>query len=142
MREPMPNPEVSQRTEEARWAKIFKALGHPLRYRLYLEASTRPLTVSELVALSGRSQPAVSQYLNALRRAGLVRVTRRGRNMIYEAQPVDWNALSALKVSPVVGGPVFEAAIAGSGEDGMFPEFSPASAPVTGTRETSEDFLL
>src|SRR5438309_10507497 len=102
MRESMPNTESTRRAEEARWARIFKALGHPLRYRLYLEAFARPLTVSELVAISGRSQPAVSQYLNALRRAGLVRVTRRGRNMIYEGQAVDWTSLGRRGAIPGV----------------------------------------
>ena len=135
----MPNTESAQRTDETRWARIFKALGHPLRYRLYLEAFARPLTVSELVAISGRSQPAVSQYLNALRRAGLVRVTRRGRNMIYEGQAVDWSAL-ARRPGVQPASKSFEATLAGSGEGAMFPEFT--SAPVSATRDPSEDFIV
>jgi DNA-binding transcriptional ArsR family regulator len=133
----MPNPELDRKQEELRWAKIFKALGHPLRYRLYLEACSRPLTVTELVALSGRSQPAVSQYLNALRRAGLVRVTRKGRNMIYESQPLSWSVVNTLKAMGLASSPALEPALT-AGAD-IFPEFTPTAAA---QRESSEDFIL
>ena len=133
----MPNSESNQKQEELRWAKIFKALGHPLRYRLYLEAYSRPLTVTELVAISGRSQPAVSQYLNALRRAGLVRVTRKGRNMIYESQPLSWSASNMLKAMGLERAMPIEPAVS-DGAD-VFPEFTPTAAA---QRESSEDFIL
>ncbi|MBI5838011.1 MAG: winged helix-turn-helix transcriptional regulator [Candidatus Eisenbacteria bacterium] len=131
-----------KKPDESRWPQIFKALGHPVRFRLYLEACAKPLTVSELVALSGRSQPAVSQYLNALRRAGLVRVTRKGRNMIYEALPVDWSAQRSLEALGLDGGPVREAAVAAapSAEVEVFPEFTTAQAPAV--RDSGEDYLL
>ncbi|HVP39816.1 MAG TPA: metalloregulator ArsR/SmtB family transcription factor [Candidatus Saccharimonadales bacterium] len=128
-----------KRPEESRWPAIFKALGHPLRFRLYLEACARPLTVTELVSISGRSQPAVSQYLNALRRAGLVRVTRKGRNMIYEALPVDWSATRSMEALGLNGAPTRPAAPAPAEVD-VFPEFS--TPPVPAARDSSEDYLL
>jgi len=128
-----------KKPDESRWPLIFKALGHPLRFRLYLEACARPLTVTELVALSGRSQPAVSQYLNALRRAGLVRVTRKGRNMIYEAVPVEWSAARSLEALGLASLEPKEVAAVPADVD-AFPEFSPAPAPTS--RDSSEDYLL
>ena len=137
----MPNSDPLQKSEEVRWAKVFKALGHPQRYRLCLEACCRPLTVSELVALSGRSQPAVSQYLNALRRAGLVRVTRKGRNMIYEAEPINWSATRSLQALGVLQvAPPRENALAPSPDTQIFPELTPAAGSVV--REVPEEFLL
>jgi DNA-binding transcriptional ArsR family regulator len=127
-----------KKSDESRWPHIFKALGHPLRFRLYLEACARPLTVTELVAISGRSQPAVSQYLNALRRAGLVRVTRKGRNMIYEALPVDWSAARSLEALGLVAARAQESVVAGPEVD-VFPEFTPTQVPA---RDSSEDYLL
>jgi DNA-binding transcriptional ArsR family regulator len=128
-----------KKPDESRWPHIFKALGHPLRFRLYLEACARPLTVTELVAISGRSQPAVSQYLNALRRAGLVRVTRKGRNMIYEALPVDWSAARSLEALGLSGAPAREP-LASAPDLDVFPEFTPN--PVPAARDSSEDYLL
>ena len=136
----MPNSDPSQKSEEVRWARVFKALGHPQRYRLYLEACLRPLTVSELVALSGRSQPAVSQYLNALRRAGLVRVTRKGRNMIYEAVAMEWSARRSLELMGLAGGSPRDGALAADSD--IFPEMNQAGVPAAVNRDGSEDFLL
>lgn len=136
----MPDSDPSQKSEEARWARVFKALGHPQRYRLYLEACLRPLTVSELVAISGRSQPAVSQYLNALRRAGLVRVTRKGRNMIYESVVIEWSARRSLEALGMGSGPVRDAGLAADSD--IFPEMNQAGVPATVNRDGGEDFLL
>ena len=128
-----------KKPDESHWPRVFKALGHPLRFRLYLEACARPLTVTELVALSGRSQPAVSQYLNVLRRAGLVQVTRKGRNMIYEALPVDWSAARSLESMGLIAAPPVSQATLPAGVE-VFPEFAPAPAPAV--RDSSEDYLL
>jgi len=138
----MPIADLSPKSEEARWAKIFKALGHPQRYRLYLEACSRPLTVSELVALSGRSQPAVSQYLNALRRAGLVQVTRKGRNMIYEARPIEWSARRSLEGLGLATPAAHPAPVSPSADTDIFPELSHPAVGASVNRDNGEDFLL
>lgn len=53
-------------------------------------------TVSELTAQFQVSQPAISQHLAALRRAGLVTDRHAGRHVYYRAEPagltplIDW----------------------------------------------------
>jgi DNA-binding transcriptional ArsR family regulator len=63
-------------------AEIFKALSNPVRIALLRLLSTQS-TVTTLVDATGLSQPLVSQHLRVLRGAGLVRVTRSGREAIY-----------------------------------------------------------
>jgi len=63
-------------------AELFKALASPLRVQLLLHLE-EPTTVSRLVALVGATQPLISQHLRVLRTAGLVTVTRRGREAHY-----------------------------------------------------------
>ena len=63
-------------------AELFRALASPLRVQLLLQLD-QPLTVSQLVASVGATQPLISQHLRALRTAGLVTVTRRGREAYY-----------------------------------------------------------
>jgi DNA-binding transcriptional ArsR family regulator len=52
--------------------------------------------VKELTARFDVSQPAISQHLAALKRAGLVALRREGRNVFYRVEPdglaplVDW----------------------------------------------------
>jgi DNA-binding transcriptional ArsR family regulator len=67
---------------------VFKALADPTR-RALLERLGRDgeLSVHALTAPSGVSQPAVSKHLSALKRAGLVRDRRDGRETYYRAEP-------------------------------------------------------
>lgn len=65
-----------------RAAELFKALSSPARVAL-LQLLAEPATVSSLVTSTGLSQPLVSQHLRVLRGAGLVVVTRSGREAIY-----------------------------------------------------------
>jgi DNA-binding transcriptional ArsR family regulator len=63
---------------------VLTALADPLRLTLlqYLMGGAAP--VSELVAVTGATQPNVSNHLNLLRRRGLVRAMRLGRQQLYE----------------------------------------------------------
>ncbi|MBI4182525.1 MAG: helix-turn-helix transcriptional regulator [Proteobacteria bacterium] len=65
-------------------AALARALAEPLRLRLLQRLSDGPATVSELVSLAQAGQPRVSNHLALLRRAGLVRATREGRQTCYE----------------------------------------------------------
>src|SRR5262245_62237320 len=67
---------------------LFKTLADPTRRALF-ERLVREgeLTVSALTQRAGVSQPAVSQHLDALKRAGLVRNRREGRIARYRATP-------------------------------------------------------
>lgn len=66
-------------------AHLFKALGNSSRLHLMHLVTQQPLTVSELVAATGLSQPLVSQHLRTLREAGLVEASRKGKEVIYSS---------------------------------------------------------
>ena len=57
---------------------IFKALSDPTRFKIFFLVSRKTLCVNELVNFLQISQPAVSQHLNVLKQAGLVRAKRKG----------------------------------------------------------------
>jgi len=64
-------------------AERFKALGEPARLQLLAALQHGERGVSELVELTGRSQPNVSQHLKEMARAGLVAPRREGARVIY-----------------------------------------------------------
>ena len=61
----------------------FKALSDPTRREILRLLSERDLTVNEIVAEFGLSQPAISRHLGVLRAAGLVTALRQGQNVLY-----------------------------------------------------------
>ncbi len=71
------------RTAEAA-ARVFRALGIPTRLLVVMAlAQEGEACVCHLVAMLGMRQALVSQHLMALRKAGLVVATRRGRYVYY-----------------------------------------------------------
>nr|WP_245873822.1 metalloregulator ArsR/SmtB family transcription factor [Brevibacterium ihuae] len=66
-----------------RTAEVFKALATPSRLRILLVLSHGRSTVTNIVELTGLSQPLVSQHLKLLRGLHLVSVQRSGREAIY-----------------------------------------------------------
>lgn len=82
---------------------LFRTLADPTRRRVFERLTDEgELSVGELVAGAGVSQPAVSQHLAVLRQAGLVTERREGRRVRYAAAPeglrplVDWMAVHAV----------------------------------------------
>ncbi len=65
---------------------LTQALADPLRFDILRELMGGPATVSQLTALTGATQPNISNHLAVLRERGLVRATRDGRQMLYEVQ--------------------------------------------------------
>ena len=61
----------------------FKALSDPTRREILRLLSERDLTVNEIVAEFGLSQPAISRHLGVLRAAGLVTALRQGQSVLY-----------------------------------------------------------
>ena len=55
----------------------------PLRTQIILALRVGPLTVTELVATTGRTRTVVSQHLRILRQESLVESVRRGRLIFY-----------------------------------------------------------
>ena len=66
---------------------VFDALAHPLRRRLLMELRTGARSASDLAADMPVGRPAVSEHLAVLRRVGLVRVERRGRERRHYLDP-------------------------------------------------------
>jgi DNA-binding transcriptional ArsR family regulator len=77
-------------------ADVLQALADPTRRAVFERLSQGEATVSQITAGLAVSQPAVSQHLATLRRAGLVADRRAGRFVYYRAEPtgltplVDW----------------------------------------------------
>ena len=68
-------------------AQVLKALAHQGRRRIVLFVAQRPRTAGDIVALFSVSQPAVSRHLRVLRRCGLLRSRKHGRERIYQVHP-------------------------------------------------------
>lgn len=66
---------------------IFKALADPTRRAIFEHLTHGEMSVSDLVRHFDVSQPAVSQHLSALKKAGLVAQRREGRRAYYRADP-------------------------------------------------------
>jgi DNA-binding transcriptional ArsR family regulator len=64
-------------------AARFKALGDPGRLAILQALGGGERSVSDLVEITGRSQPNVSQNAGALARAGFVAARREGNRVFY-----------------------------------------------------------
>src|SRR6266516_705118 len=64
-------------------AEVAAAVADPLRFLILRRLLEGPITVAELVAETGASQPNVSNHLAVLRNRRLVSTERRGRQVIY-----------------------------------------------------------
>jgi len=69
-------------------ADFFQALCDPVRLSLvaHLAASDRPLTVTEASECCGIHFSGVSRHLALLKRAGVVRAEKRGRETHYQLE--------------------------------------------------------
>jgi DNA-binding transcriptional ArsR family regulator len=65
----------------------FNAVAEPRRREILELLASTERSVGDLVVRLGLEQPSVSKHLGVLRRVGLVRARRRGRHMLYEANP-------------------------------------------------------
>jgi DNA-binding transcriptional ArsR family regulator len=78
--------------------RVFTALADPSRRAIFEALARGEAGVKDLTARFDISQPAVSQHLATLRRAGLVTGRREGRNVYYGIEPkgmkplIDWMA--------------------------------------------------
>ena len=80
--------------------ELFSTLADPTRRAIFERLSREgEQTVRALTERAGVSQPAVSKHLGVLKRTGLVRDRRAGRETHYRAQPqalkplIDWMSL-------------------------------------------------
>lgn len=63
--------------------KTIRALCNPVRLKLLKCISTNDKTVGELISNCGLAQSAVSQHLIKLKKAGLVKDAKVGREVYY-----------------------------------------------------------
>lgn len=79
-----------QRLDDEQLDRIFAALSDRTRRRILLRLRSGPATVTELTALAGLSQPAVSKHCKVLEEAGLVRPERDAQRIhrIIELAPL------------------------------------------------------
>jgi len=82
--------------EAAELAKVFAALGDPVRLRLLsLVAQADEVCSCELEEPLGKSQPTVSHHTKALADAGLIVGEKRGRWMFWRVVPERMAAVRA-----------------------------------------------
>lgn len=65
----------------------FNAVAEPKRRRVLEAIGTDELSVNEIVQRLGWNQPMVSKHLGVLKKVGLVRERRVGRQRLYRVNP-------------------------------------------------------
>jgi ArsR family transcriptional regulator, arsenate/arsenite/antimonite-responsive transcriptional repressor len=88
-------------------AKVFKALGDPVRLRLLSMIASQEggeVCVCELTPAFELSQPTISHHLKLLRQAGLIDCERRGTWVYYWVQPGVLDRLGAFLTAPQPAG--------------------------------------
>lgn len=84
-------------------AKVFKALGDPVRLRLLSMIASRDdgeICVCDLTPAFDLSQPTISHHLKLLKQAGLIASERRGTWVYYRLLPQATDRLAAALTRP------------------------------------------
>ncbi|MFE0173318.1 ArsR/SmtB family transcription factor [Streptomyces sp. NPDC059002] len=84
-------------------AKVFKALGDPVRLRLLSMIASREggeICVCDLTPAFDLSQPTISHHLKLLRQAGLIDCERRGTWVYYWLRPETTDKLVGILTRP------------------------------------------
>ena len=93
--------------QAAQLAKVFKALGDPVRLRLLSMIASREggeVCVCEMTPAFDLSQPTISHHLKLLRQAGLIDCERRGTWVYYWVLPGVLDQLAAFLTTPQTAG--------------------------------------
>jgi ArsR family transcriptional regulator, arsenate/arsenite/antimonite-responsive transcriptional repressor len=106
--DPRPQPalvgEPIDETSAAGLARVFKALGDPVRLRLVSLIGAREggeVCVCDLTSAFDLSQPTISHHLKVLREAGLIDSERRGTWVYYRLVPAALERMAGLLSVPV-----------------------------------------
>lgn len=97
VREPLSEPAAAE------LATVFKALGDPVRLRLFSLIASHAAGEACVCDLTGEfevSQPTISHHLKVLREAGLLSSERRASWVYYRVEPQALAALSTLLADP------------------------------------------
>jgi DNA-binding transcriptional ArsR family regulator len=99
------DPEILEECRQisSSWAPILRALANEERLLIVLWLAESVCTVRELENVTGLSQSLVSYHLRALRDAGLVTATARGRSNEYALSHSDLTQLATVigRLKPV-----------------------------------------
>lgn len=85
--------------EAAELARVFKALGDPVRLRLLSMIASQAggeVCVCDLTPAFDLAQPTISHHLKLLREAGLIAAERRGTWVYYRLLPAATDRLAAV----------------------------------------------
>jgi ArsR family transcriptional regulator len=74
--------------ETKKFSKFFKAFGDQTRLQILRLLSSKEMSVNEIVAATGLSQPTISRHLGILREAGVVNDRRDGQQVFYSLNKV------------------------------------------------------
>lgn len=77
---------MEKRNENKRYitaSQNLRAVSHPLRLAVLCELTKGPRNVTELLSVTGVSQPNLSQHLAKLRMSGVVKNERRNQHVYY-----------------------------------------------------------
>ncbi len=66
---------------------VFTALANPIRRDLLVQLRKGPRNVTDLASKFDVGRPAVSEHLQVLRKAALIREEQRGRERFYHLDP-------------------------------------------------------
>src|SRR6185437_1950582 len=75
-------------------SQVFHALADPTRRVVFERLCRQEMSVAEITSGFPVSQPAISQHLATLRRAGLVSERREGRRAYYRSDPAGLGPLA------------------------------------------------
>ncbi|MCK4348177.1 MAG: winged helix-turn-helix transcriptional regulator [Thermoplasmatales archaeon] len=68
---------------------VFKALSDPTRLKILEFVQNGEKCICEIVPVTGKSQPNVSQHLKVLKNAGLIHERKDGTNILIKAAHKD-----------------------------------------------------
>jgi ArsR family transcriptional regulator len=78
--------------------RLLRGVAHELRLSILCHLEEQPLTVSQLMTLTGASQSNLSQHLAKMRMMGLLRCERKSQQVFYQlADPAFAQIIEALK---------------------------------------------
>lgn len=78
--------------------RLLRGVAHELRLSILCHLADVPLTVSELMALTGASQSNLSQHLAKMRMMGLLSCERKSQQVLYQlANPAYAQLIEVLK---------------------------------------------
>ena len=90
--EQFPNEKIVEAT------RLLRGVAHELRLAILCHLGEGPLSVSELMVLTGASQSNLSQHLAKMRMMGLLRCERHSQQVLYQlADPAFAQIIEALK---------------------------------------------